>query len=55
MNTGYTGQSVQVAYICGYCGTENSLKMNDVIACRECGGRIFYKKRTKRIVQFEAR
>ena len=55
MQSAYGTQSVQVAYLCGYCGAENNLKLNDVIQCRECGGRILYKKRTKRIVQFEAR
>lgn len=43
------------AYICGDCGTENTLKPGDVIRCRECGYRILYKKRTKRVVQYEAR
>ena len=46
---------VQVAYICGDCGAETTLKAGDVIRCRECGYRILYKKRTKRIVQYEAR
>ena len=45
----------QVAYICGDCGAENTLKPGDVIRCRECGYRILYKKRTKRVVQYEAR
>ena len=45
----------QVAYICGDCGAENTLKAGDVIRCRECGYRILYKKRTKRVVQYEAR
>jgi len=36
-------------------GHENELKAGDVIRCRECGYRILYKKRTKRVVQFEAR
>eukprot|EP01018_Ginkgo_biloba_P011201 Gb_27465 [translate_table: standard] len=44
-----------VGYICGDCGAENTLKPGDVIQCRECGYRILYKKRTKRIVQYEAR
>lgn len=44
-----------VAYVCGNCGAENTLKSGDVIRCRECGYRILYKKRTKRIVQYEAR
>lgn len=45
----------EVKYICGDCGTENGLKQGDVVRCRECGYRILYKKRTQRIVQFEAR
>lgn len=50
------GQPAQaVAYICGDCGAENTLKGGDVIRCRECGYRILYKKRTKRVVQYEAR
>lgn len=44
-----------VAYICGDCGAENTLKGGDVIRCRDCGYRILYKKRTKRVVQYEAR
>ena len=44
-----------VAYICGDCGHENKLKQGDVIRCRECGYRILYKKRTNRVVQYEAR
>ncbi|KAL4426189.1 hypothetical protein ABPG77_007471 [Micractinium sp. CCAP 211/92] len=47
--------SPATAYICGDCGTENTLKPGDVIRCRECGYRILYKKRTKRVVQYEAR
>lgn len=42
-------------YICGHCGTEVTLKSGDVIQCRDCGYRIMYKKRTRRVVQFEAR
>lgn len=50
-----TPANLGVAYICGDCGAENALKPGDVIQCRECCYRILYKKRTKRIVQFEAR
>ncbi|KAM1866256.1 hypothetical protein ACFX13_009128 [Malus domestica] len=39
-----------VYYICGDCGMEVQLKSNDVIQCRECGYRILYKKRTRRII-----
>ncbi|KAK1389196.1 hypothetical protein POM88_017374 [Heracleum sosnowskyi] len=48
-------QPEPVNYICGDCGQENTLKPGDVIQCRECGYRILYKKRTRRIVQYEAR
>lgn len=48
-------QSMEVTYICGECGTKNTLKPVDVIRCRECGYRILYKERTKRVVQYEAR
>ncbi len=37
------------------CGNENEIKPRDNILCRDCNGRIFYKKRTRKIVQFEAR
>ncbi|XP_078585019.1 DNA-directed RNA polymerases I, II, and III subunit RPABC4-like [Branchiostoma floridae x Branchiostoma japonicum] len=42
-------------YICGECHYENEIKARDPIRCRECGYRIMYKKRTKRIVVFDAR
>ncbi|KAF2588554.1 hypothetical protein F2Q70_00041996 [Brassica cretica] len=32
------------------CGQENTLKYVDVIQCRECGYRILYKKRTRRVI-----
>lgn len=47
--------SKATTYSCGDCGADNTLRPGDVIQCRECGYRILYKKRTKRIVQFEAR
>lgn len=50
-----SGVQPATAYICGDCGAENTLKPGDVIRCRECGYRILYKKRTKRVVQYEAR
>lgn len=42
-------------YICGDCGTTFPLKRTDTIRCVECGCRVLYKERTKRMVQFEAR
>ena len=47
--------SVQVAYTCGDCGADNTLRAGDVIRCGECGYLILYKKRTRRVVQYEAR
>ena len=37
------------------CGTKNTIKPKDAIRCRECGYRILYKMRTKRMIQLEAR
>ncbi|KAJ7638656.1 DNA directed RNA polymerase [Roridomyces roridus] len=42
-------------YSCADCGATNEIKSREPIRCRECGHRIMYKKRTKRMVQFEAR
>ncbi|TVU39596.1 hypothetical protein EJB05_13022 [Eragrostis curvula] len=43
-------QPEPVTYLCGDCGAENTLKPGDVIQCRDCGYRILYKKRTRRII-----
>lgn len=37
---------------CVDCGQENTLKVGDVIQCRECGYRILYKKRTRKSKNF---
>jgi len=44
-----------MVYICGECHSENEIKARDPIRCRECGYRIMYKKRTKRLIVFDAR
>ncbi|XP_033251810.1 DNA-directed RNA polymerases I, II, and III subunit RPABC4-like [Drosophila miranda] len=44
-----------MTYICGECHHENEMRPRDPIRCRECGYRIMYKKRTKRLVVFDAR
>ena len=44
-----------VTYRCGDCGAENKLQLKDAVRCRQCGFRVLYKTRTKRMVQFEAR
>ncbi|KAI2472679.1 DNA directed RNA polymerase [Annulohypoxylon bovei var. microspora] len=50
-----TASLATMHYICGDCGTKFPLKRNDPIRCKECGCRVLYKERTKRMVQFEAR
>jgi DNA-directed RNA polymerase I, II, and III subunit RPABC4 len=42
-------------YLCGSCGETVQLKGGEPIQCKQCGYRILYKKRTRRVVQFEAR
>ena len=42
-------------YICGECHAENEIRPRDAIRCRECGYRIMYKKRTRRLIVFDAR
>ncbi|KDR23575.1 DNA-directed RNA polymerases I, II, and III subunit RPABC4 [Zootermopsis nevadensis] len=44
-----------MVYTCGECHHENEIRPRDPIRCRECGYRIMYKKRTKRLVVFDAR
>ena len=42
-------------YVCGECRSDNEIKSRDPIRCRECGHRIMYKKRTNRMMVFDAR
>ncbi|KAH7108016.1 DNA directed RNA polymerase [Auriculariales sp. MPI-PUGE-AT-0066] len=51
----YAPQRAEMEYLCADCGATNNIKAREPIRCRECGHRIMYKKRTKRMVQFEAR
>ncbi|GLB33629.1 putative DNA directed RNA polymerase, 7 kDa subunit [Lyophyllum shimeji] len=51
----YGAPQKDMEYICADCGAKNEIKPREPIRCRECGHRIMYKKRTKRMVQFEAR
>jgi DNA-directed RNA polymerase I, II, and III subunit RPABC4 len=44
-----------VTYTCGDCAADVSLKRADPLRCLQCGHRILHKKRTTRMVQFEAR
>ncbi|KAI1820054.1 DNA directed RNA polymerase [Xylaria intraflava] len=51
----FDGEGASMNYICGDCGYKFALRRSDTIRCKECGCRILYKERTKRMVQFEAR
>lgn len=42
-------------YFCADCQEEIQIKPKDHIRCRACGYRILYKKRTKRLIVFDAR
>ncbi|QUC15811.1 uncharacterized protein UV8b_00052 [Ustilaginoidea virens] len=44
-----------MTYICGDCGSSVTLGKDALVACPHCAGRVLYKERTKRMVQFEAR
>ncbi|KAH9894270.1 hypothetical protein GY45DRAFT_1367225 [Cubamyces sp. BRFM 1775] len=48
-------QPREMEYLCADCGAKNEIRSREPIRCRECGHRIMYKKRTNRMVQFEAR
>jgi DNA-directed RNA polymerase I, II, and III subunit RPABC4 len=54
-STGGTGardlgpaEGPMMQYICSDCAVKMSLRKNDPIRCKECGGRVLYKERTKR-------
>lgn len=42
-------------YECGDCAKKVFLKPQDPVRCQECGHRILYKPRTRRVIQYEAR
>lgn len=48
-------KSLGVKYYCAQCGASFSLNKSDAIRCKDCGHRVIYKARTRRMVQFEAR
>lgn len=37
-------------YLCGDCGSHTPLRKSDPIRCKDCGCRVLYKERTKRLV-----
>lgn len=44
-----------IDYFCANCQEEIQIKPKDQIRCRACGYRVLYKKRTKRLIVFDAR
>ena len=38
-----------ISYLCADCGASNSIGQKEQIRCRECGHRVMYKKRTRRM------
>ncbi|TNV79777.1 hypothetical protein FGO68_gene16487 [Halteria grandinella] len=50
------GKEGQVAeYICGSCGKNAKIDKDAGIRCQHCGYRIFYKKRERKMLQYNAR
>jgi DNA-directed RNA polymerase I, II, and III subunit RPABC4 len=48
-------QNRPMVYVCGSCHKDNEIKPKDPIRCIDCDHRILYKKRTKRLVVYDAR
>ncbi|VWU49968.1 DNA-directed RNA polymerases I, II, and III subunit RPABC4, putative [Hepatocystis sp. ex Piliocolobus tephrosceles] len=44
-----------VVYICGECGVDTIIPHNASLRCKNCGSKIFFKKRSRRVMQYEAR
>jgi len=42
-------------YLCASCASHVSLSKGEPVRCKECGHRVLYKERSRRIIQFEAR
>ncbi|KFH40727.1 DNA-directed RNA polymerases I, II, and III subunit RPABC4-like protein [Hapsidospora chrysogenum ATCC 11550] len=54
-STGGGQDRAVMTYMCGDCGGSVALAKDGLVACPHCAGRVLYKERTKRMVQFEAR
>ncbi|SCP05346.1 DNA-directed RNA polymerases I, II, and III subunit RPABC4, putative [Plasmodium ovale] len=44
-----------VIYVCGECGIDTVIPPNASLRCKNCGSKIFFKKRSRRVMQYEAR
>ena len=47
--------SSKCEYICGGCGRTAKIDNSAGIRCQHCGHRIFYKKRERKMLQYNAR
>uniref|UniRef100_A0A915BHA3 DNA-directed RNA polymerases I, II, and III subunit RPABC4 n=1 Tax=Parascaris univalens TaxID=6257 RepID=A0A915BHA3_PARUN len=52
---GAAPKSNSMIYICGECHSENEIRPKDAIRCRDCGYRILYKKRCRKLMVYDAR
>lgn len=48
--SGLGARNPVMEYICADCAATNEIRPREPIRCRECGHRVMYKKRTKRMV-----
>lgn len=48
-------QGPSTVYICGSCGKDVKVDKDSGIKCLHCGHRIFYKKRDRKLLQYDAR
>lgn len=55
MTGAFGAEDTRMQYQCGDCGSVESYKVRQSTRCPACGGRVLYKLRTKRMIQFEAR
>lgn len=44
-----------VRYLCASCASQVTLTKGEPVRCKECGHRVLYKERSRRVIQFEAR
>lgn len=54
-NGGQIDNGPKTTYICGNCGKDVYLDKLTGIVCQHCGHRIFYKKRDRKLLQYDAR
>jgi len=48
-------EPAQVVYTCGGCGKDVKIDKETGIRCSHCSHRIFYKKRERKCIQYQAR